>query len=286
MPAGDPASERKSLLQLATEIAGLFAALAGVLYVTGAAVLIFRLAFKGLPWTNVVSHLPREFMLSIGIGQVFLPALGVGAVYALYRLLRKDRRRAPPSFRLRDGRGARWDVLWRCAVIALLISLPLLTIVATNDEISFDEMGTGLIVVVVGIVLAAAPVATEVRAIVIRRFARLGEWDTLRAAASMAGVYAAIALPATLLGAAAVPLTEAKVCAAKGYSEWGFLVGESSDRVYLGEKPKGPGDEGQRRIAVFPLANVEEIFFGGDAHRASCDFGPPGSSAPPPARSG
>jgi hypothetical protein len=86
-----------------TQIAGLFAALAAVIYATGAVVLALRLAFVQLPWGNVVSQLPREFVLSIGTGQVLLPSLAVGALYGLYRLVRDDRKMAPKAYRFRDG---------------------------------------------------------------------------------------------------------------------------------------------------------------------------------------
>lgn len=60
-----------------------------LVYVVGALVLGLRLALQDLPWADVISQLPREFLLSVGAGQALLPALLLGALYGLYRLLRK-----------------------------------------------------------------------------------------------------------------------------------------------------------------------------------------------------
>jgi hypothetical protein len=272
-------SDGKGLLQVATEIAGLFAGLAALVYATGAIVMALRLAFKGLPWNNVVSQLPREFMLSVGAGQVLLPALLVGALYGLYRLIWADRPTPPRtvSFR-RNGWRARGIVLRRYAIGALLLLAPTVLIVASRDDVGFGDLKLGLVLGIFLVVGVAAAAVQEARALVIKRFDDPEQWNSLRPVAAMAGVYAVAALPAALLGAAAIPLTEANVCITGGYSETGYLVGESSDRVYLGEKPKGKNDGGQRRILVVPLAKVEELFFGDEAYSAGCEFPPPGAT--------
>jgi hypothetical protein len=271
--------ERKGLLQVATEIAGLFAGVATLVYVTGAIVLALRLAFKGLAWGNVVSQLPREFVLAIGAGQVLFPALMVGAVYGLYRLLRSDRPEAPKTYRLRDGLTAWGVVLGRYLLAAALLLVPLVAIVAARKDVGFGDLRFVLVLAILLVVLVTAAAVQEGRSIVIRHFDAGEPWNSLRAAGAMAGVYAGAALPAMLLGAAAIPLTDAKVCVVDGFSEQGYLVGESSDRVYLGEKPRGPNDGDQRRIAVIPLAKVEEVFFGTEAELASCEFAAPQPAA-------
>jgi hypothetical protein len=275
-------SEQKGLLQVATEVAGLFAGLAALVYATGAVVMGLRLAFKGLPWNNVVSQLPREFMLAIGAGQVLLPALMIGLVYGLWRLIKANRSKPPRTVSLRgDGWAARGIMLRRYAIAALLMITPLVLIISFRDDVSFGDLSPVLILGIVIIVVFSAAAIQEGRAMVIKRFQDPDQWNGVVPIAAMAGVYAAATLPAGLLGAAAIPLTEAKLCTTERYFETGYLVGESSDRVYLGEKPKGKYDEGQRRILVVPIGKVDELFFGGEARKAHCEF-PPDTSVPAP----
>jgi hypothetical protein len=73
---------------------------------------------------------------------------------------------------------------------------------------------------------------------VIERFKDDEHWDSLRAGATVAGVYAAAAIPAMTLGAAAIPLSGAKICTTDSFAEKDVLVGESDDRIYLGG-PRG-----------------------------------------------
>ncbi len=259
---------------MATQIAGLFAALAAVIYATGAVVLALRLAFEQLPWDNVVSQLPREFVLSIGTGQVLLPALALGALYGLYRLVRDDRKKAPKAYRLRDGGfGGSWRgkgvVIVRYLITWVLMLVPLTLVLIARGDVTPSDLHWGLGIAIVVVVVLAAMAAQEGRAIVIRRNSAAKQWNSTRAALTLAGVYAAAALPAMVLAAAAVPLTEAKLCTTDNYEEHGTLVGETSDRIYLGERSWHPA---HHRIAVFPLAKVEELFIGSDAREATCEF--------------
>jgi hypothetical protein len=259
---------------MATQIAGLFAALAAVIYATGAVVLSLRLAFEGLPWGNVVSQLPREFVLSIGTGQVLLPALTIGAMYGLYRLVRDDRKTAPKAYRLRDG-GFRhgWTgkgvVLVRYLITWVLMLIPLALVLIARGDVSRSDLHWGLGIAIAGVVVLAAMAAQEGRAIVIRRNGNAERWNSTKAALTLAGVYAIAALPATVLAAAAVPLTEAKLCSTDNYEEHGTLVGETSDRIYIGERSPRPE---HHRIAVIPMVKLEELFIGSDAKEATCEF--------------
>jgi hypothetical protein len=276
--AGDEGSEEsaggKGLLEVATQIAGLFAAVGAVIYATGAIVLSLRLAFEELPWGNVVSQLPREFVLSIGTGQVLLPSLAIGALYGLFRLLRDDRRTAPKAYRLRDG-GFRhgWRgkgvVVVRYLITWVLMLVPLALVLIARGDVSPSDLHVGLGFAIAGVVVLAAMAAQEGRAIVIRRNGTVKRWNGIGAALTLAGVYAAAALPAMVLAAAAVPLTEAKLCTTDNYEEHGTLVGETSDRVYIGERSPRPD---HHRIAVVPMAKLEELFIGTDAKEATCEF--------------
>ena len=86
----DRGSGDETTLGRITKIAGLFGALATIVYVTGGIVLALRLNASGVDPTAVIGQLPREFLLTIGVGQVLLPALLFGAGFVAYRLLRSS----------------------------------------------------------------------------------------------------------------------------------------------------------------------------------------------------
>lgn len=259
-------------LQLAARIAGLLAGFVALVYVTGGVVMALRLAFKDLPWDNVVSQLPREFLISIGLGQVLIPALLVGALYGFFRLLRADRAKPPELHRLRDA-GARRGAVGGYARTLAVLSIPPAVIFirgALRGDLGPEVLP---VIATVGLLAAVAGVAHETRAIVLARERSIHRWNSLRTVVAVAALYAAATIPSMMIAAAGLPLTEAKVCTTNNSTESGYYVGQTSDRVYLGEKGKA------RRIAVIPMAQVEELFIGSDADGALCEI----VSAPPSA---
>ena len=73
-------------LQRITQVLAVLTGLVSIVYVAGGVVLAARLERASLPWEPVVGQLPREFLVSIGLGQVFLPAFLTAGCYGLYRL--------------------------------------------------------------------------------------------------------------------------------------------------------------------------------------------------------
>jgi hypothetical protein len=262
-------------LQVVTQVVGLLAGLATVVYATGAIVLALRLKFELLPWGNVVSQLPREFLLSVGAGQVLIPALAIGAGYGLLRLLFRRGRLARDPARLRDeGNKRREAILGYLSTFAAMLvptavvlgfrlrahrGLPLHHL--TRNEVVVLCLGFAVFL------LFAAIVARESRAALFRIPRGVRTWSASRQAAVVAGLCAVFAIPAMIAAAACVPFTEAKACTVDGYEERGLLVGETSDRIYLGEL-----SELHRRLAVLPLSKVEETFIGDEAWEATCEY--------------
>ena len=117
-----------------------------------------------------------------------------------------------------------------------------------------------------GFVLATIVVlvALELRARTVQRYDR--DWNSWRATAAMAGVIALASVPAWLLSAGTFHFLDAKVCLDGGAEERGVFVGETSNRVYVGEKANG----GPHRIVSIPLAQVGEVFIGGESAKRSC----------------
>jgi hypothetical protein len=90
---------------------------------------------------------------------------------------------------------------------------------------------------------------------------RLGpDWLTLTFA------YGVVTMIVATLAAATVPLLPAKACMGTGFARMGDLVGQGSDRIYLGEAVPAP-----RRIASFPSSDVQQLFIGASASTAVCD---------------
>jgi hypothetical protein len=276
------ASTRKGVLQTVTELAGLFAAAAALVYFTGAVVLSLRLAIEDIPWTNVVPQLPREFVVSTGVGQVLLPSLLVGGLYGLYRLILPGQPKAPEVYRLRDNWKAKGIVLVQYGMISVLILVPLFFVIAVRDGTSVGDLGWVLTPGIVIVSVLAAMAAQEGRAIVIEHFKDDRHWNSVKAGASVAGVYAAAAIPAMMLAAAAIPLSGAKICTTESYAEKGLLVGESSDRIYLGQGSSEEGHSQRMRIAVLPFSKIEELFIGPEARKVHCEFSGEKTSAPKP----
>lgn len=271
MAGAPPARSDKGLLQVLTELAGLLAAGAAVIYGAGAVVLSLRLASEQLPWSNIVSGLPREFLISTGAGQVLLPSLGVGALYALYRARGKGG--ATPPAPIKGGRRQRISERFLQYVLTLiLLFLPLGFVwlvrgITLDDKGVADGLRLGL-----GVLLLLWPFAVLTgRDVAIRSLGSVLEWNSVRGRVRMAVVYAAAAMPAMILAAAVTPLTSAKVCMAGGGEQSGKLVGESSDRVYMGEAPDTPEKAEYRRIVVIPMAKIDQLFVGPHPTGAVCE---------------
>lgn len=264
-----------SWLQHVTQLFGLLAGLVTIVYLTGGVVMALRLGFQDLPWGNVVSQLPREFLISLGAGQVLLPSLFVGLLYGLYRLARNARPDVPVAYRLQDGWTARSVLGARYLLTFVLLFAPLVlaSVLPARTEAQNEIPLEFLAVAAVLFVLVVIAVQ-EVRALIVQQCNWLPQrWNSVRVVVILAAVYSATAIPATMFAAAAFPLTPARVCTVDNFSENGFLVGETSDRVYLGE------ESDDRRIAVIPFSKVGELFIGRNASDSTCEI----VSAPPPA---
>ena len=133
--------------------------MAGLIYVTGGAVLALRLAFQNLPALGVVGQLPHGFLFSIGASQVVIPALAIGALHVIY----VAHRSTPPSDRpsvwatARTKKLSRWRHLIVASVAPVVLVLPG-TILALWRETDAPALG-----VTVGVVAAIAAVLGRVR---------------------------------------------------------------------------------------------------------------------------
>lgn len=273
-PVPAPAEgDGKGVLQLVTPALAAFAGITTVVYVAGSLVLGVRLAFANLPWEPVISQLPREFVVSTGASQVLLPALAVAAIYATYRLLRADNARTPSSSRWKgSSKPARASIGLRTMAVALLLLAPAFGSVVYHDldvlerwrSASAEDLVPPIAAYLIVFVITAF--FRELRAFVASRYRE--RWNRgITSTAAMCGIYGGALVPGLVAFCATLPLSDAKVCVTDGFEERGSLVGQTSDRVYLGEQTDPP-----RRLAAIPLSQVEEVFIGHRAREASCDL--------------
>jgi hypothetical protein len=106
----DTSPTQQSVLtsRVVTTLLTALAAFVGLVYLLGAGVLWIRLAREGLPTEAVITSLPRELLLSVGLRSILLPAFVYSGLGVLVLILVE--RRTPigvRSFRRGSGYPAR-----------------------------------------------------------------------------------------------------------------------------------------------------------------------------------
>jgi hypothetical protein len=249
---------------------GLLAGVVAFVYAAGAAGLAIQLYLARLPSRAVVAQLPRELVISVGLAHIVLPTLAVAAVYAAIRALRGTA--APPRHLVdewKDGTPSRerlrsGSVLCAAAWAGLVTALG----VVVADEVRWLSSGLfvlpGVAFALTGLV---ALVALKLRATLAQSYPDPIRWNTLRPTILMTLVVALAALPAAIVFAGTYPLFDAKVCLT-GTADpvTGSLIGETSDRVYIGE----PGPATPRIVYSVRDAEVAVVYVGGGSARREC----------------
>lgn len=255
-------------------VVGMLAGVVTLLYAAGGGALTLRLFLYKLPSLNVVAQLPREVLISVALIQIVLPAVAAAALYALVRLLLG--RTAPSPRRLID----QWDEQsWRSwsarvgvsAVLAIAATLlgasPAL---ARWDSDSLRRLGWVLTVVFVLNVVVML-VALRLRAEVATR--GNGVWNTPSSGGSMTLIVALAALPACFIFAGTFRLLDVRVCTTNS-TRTGLLIGETSDRIYLGETRKYLWEQTTvpptLRVMSIPHTEVKEVLIGSKPSKNSC----------------
>lgn len=268
------ASKKSKPLEVAGQVVGLLASLAVVVYVTGGLVLALRLGFENLPWDAVISQLPREFVVAVGVTSVVVPALVSAALYAAWRLHRGGQHKGPDLPRWdRASKRERWKIFGiALGVAALLIS------VGVAIELVKDGLRLGVFWA-----LPAWAITTVWVLLVLNLRSRLGavrstrhNWNRLSTSAVMGALAALCVLPGAVVAGAAVPLIDVKACMRSGAERTGSLVGETDDKLYFGG---GRENSDPRQIIVIPYSRLEAVWLGADATGATC---PPATEARDP----
>ena len=268
------ATGERGAAEVVKAVGAVIALLAGsvaLLYTAGGAAMTLRLFLYGLPSLNVAAQLPREILISVALIQIVLPAVAVGSAYALVRLL-LGRTASPPrrfvgAWHERSWRGRR-TLLAASAVLALAT-----TLVGASPALargtSFPWRLAGVVAIVFVISSLIMVVALKLRAEVA---ARADGWNTLSAASAMTLIVALAAVPACFVFAGTFRLLDAKVCTAGGATRSGRLIGELSDRIYLGETRADRWDQADvpLRVVSIPKGEVEQMLIGSNPDTGGC----------------
>lgn len=243
------------------QLLGLVAGFLGLVYAAGGGVLALRLFLADLPSRTIVSQLPRDVLISVGLAQIVLPVLGIAALYAIYRFL--GAATAPPT-RLVHGTapsGRDWAVRVAASAIPALVVAGSIALFA--DSVRSEEK-LWLVALAFLVTLIVVLVALSLRAKLVDRYH--DQWNSPRPVALMTLVVALAAVPISVLIAGAFfELLDAKVCTTDS-EVTGVLIGETSNRTYIGETR----DETPLIVYSIPSAQIEETLIGGEADERLC----------------
>jgi hypothetical protein len=259
MSTGPAAAEQstRSPFVTATQIIASLLSLAGLVYIFGALVLWVRLARSDLP-SDVVSALPRELVIGVGLKSVVAPSV-LFAFIAAFGFV-------AVTYAVRFGK----------------LHEHRMNIATTHGVLAF----AGGTIVIGGVFLLAAlsygrPLTTmwiwAALAIAVLSLALVIGWFAKKVVAATSWGPGTIALLAAILGlvgafgrivleAADPRLEDAVVCLAEGEAYPGLLIGEASSSVYLGQRlPNEPNV-----VVSISKDRVQEVWIGEGVREDRC----------------
>ncbi len=258
----DGESQASDLVKAVGQAVGLLAGAVGLVYMVGGAVLALRLFIEDLPSRTIVAQLPRDLLVSVGLAQIVLPGIAIAALYAAVRTLVGA---MPPPKRLVD----QWDEpsVRGWIELAAASAVPALAITAYGaarvPRVQLEWDLAWLLPVAMLLSMLIVLVALRMRARLAAAYR--SSWNERRPIVWMTLVVWLAALPACLVFAGTFPLLDAKVCTTSG-SEWtGLLIGETNQRIYIGESSGA-----KRQVISLPLTQVTATFIGGSAGAERC----------------
>jgi hypothetical protein len=231
------------------------AAFVGLVYLLGAGVLWIRLAREGLPTEAVITSLPRELLLSVGLRSILLPALvysGLGVLVLILVEWRTPIGKDPGFF------GGFGEALMRLRLLAFVSAGSLVgLIIAGVAAVVLSRIGFG-VAPALGWLLGGLVVILVSAAIAMRRNWKGGwEPETLRVFVGIALLAAGVATLARLSVEIASPQFEQiSVCARNPDGVFqGLFIGETGNGVYL-------GDVGRESVVEIPRDRLKTVWFG------------------------
>jgi hypothetical protein len=269
----DVEREGSDVVKTIGQLLALAAGFLGLVYAAGGGVLALRLYLARLPSRTIVGQLPRDMVISVGLAWVVLPVLAVVAIYAGYRLL--GGKTPPPKSLVRQWTEHSWrgwvEIIGVSAIPAFLVagSIALHANSAPGGSGQLLWLSSTGTISLLGFLLTllAVLVALKVRARLVDRYGNPEIWSTRRPIVWMTLVVALASVPiCVILSGSFFPLLDAKVCTSDS-EVTGVLIGETSNRTYIGEKKRSTGP-----LLVFsvPGSEIKETYIGRHAGLRPC----------------
>lgn len=228
---GEHIPEAPSLLKTLGELITVLVGAVAFVYLAGAAVLWIRLWSAGLPTDAVVSGLPRELLVAVGLRSVVAPAVPLAVAAGVFLLLAAWRPTSDRAKRIRAGLSVVVGALGGVAVsfyfadrgeqdlalgwlVAFFVVWGISVLIVMSD-LPLSIVAVALVALILGLAAAAVRVAVEL---------------------------------------SDPRLSKARVCVNDGGRAYnGRLIGETENAVYLGDR---------ERVVVIPKSRVGELWIG------------------------
>ena len=245
---GPQAETAKLVIERLTAIAGLATATVAIIYGAGAAVYAAALSSRDVPSAmSIATGLPRELLIGNGLLYVGVPvAVTALGLFLLTPILKWNRQ------------------VWALRIVAAFLVLGGISLgVAVQPSSIWGFIGVIVGVLVTALVLTVLLVTLADGATI---GGKIGDAITggSRRRARVYLIVLGVALMTAwgvLIGTARTPLPDALLCTTGGNSYPGFLIGETSSKVYVGEE-LSEAISGDRRIISVPNGQVGKLFIG------------------------
>ena len=247
-------AERPSFFVTLSQIIALVVGLTAFVYVAGGAVLWIRLFRSDLPADSVVTSLPRELVIGVGLKSVVAPA-AVLAILAATAL-------AMVTTAARLGRGQKRTH----GVIAVVLGLAIfgagfLISIRVGSTFAFPVVNLPIEPVVASAVFYLA-LAIGLGG----KYVQQGFWDPMKIALAAAVIGLIGAGLRIGLEFADPRLDNAVVCVNDGGISYdGLLIGQAQEAVYLGQR----FHEDDGVVVSIPQSRVDELWIGSDKRACS-----------------
>ena len=258
----DGESQGSDLVKAVGQTVGLLAGAVGLVYMVGGAALALRLFIEDLPSRTIVAQLPRDLLVSVGLAQIVLPGITIAALYAAFRIIvgaMPTPRRLVDQWAEPSLRG--WTELAAASAVPSLAITAYCALRVPRVQLEWDLAWLLPLAFLLSMLIVLVALRLRARLAAAHR----SEWNERRPIVWMTLVVWLAVLPACLVFAGTFPLLDAKVCTTSGSERTGLLIGETNQRIYIGESSGA-----KRRVISLPLTQVKETFIGGDADLERC----------------
>lgn len=240
-PTSRDSQAESNVLTMVSQIVAFVVGLTAFVYVAGGTVLWIRLFRSDLPADPVITSLPRELVIGIGLKSVVAPAAALAII--AWVALRAVTWSLPTSSGPKRTHGTLFLAVGSVSFLVAFWLIP---------NVSW-AIG-GLIAAMIVYFIALGVGWGRERLQRVRRWER-AEFAVAAVVIGLFGAFIRIALEV-----ADPRLDNAVVCVADGSEPYtGLLVGEAKDAVYLGERS-------DRVVIAIPKSRVKELWIGSDDH--------------------